>query len=61
MKYWITMYPYAIQNGEIEVPDDVAENGDVKNWIRNNLDKAEFEPIDLDYAGTDFDYEEGVD
>ena len=58
MKYWITMYPYAIQNGEVEVPDEVVADGKVKEWIRNNLDKAEFEPVDLDYAGTDFDYEE---
>ena len=52
--YLITAYPYACQYGRLEIPDDVE---DVKEYIEDHWDDIKFEEPELDYCGTDFDYE----
>lgn len=56
MKYRITAFPYAIQYGTIEVPDDVPEE-EIDNYIETYWEKIEFEEPELDYSNTDFDKE----
>lgn len=55
MKIQVTAYPYAVQYGEIEVPNDVT---DVKKYIIENWGSIEFDEPNLDYKGTDFDCNE---
>lgn len=54
MKYRITAYPYAIQRGTIEVPDNVPED-EVDAYIEEYWGEIDFDAPELDYAGTDFD------
>lgn len=56
MKYRITAYPYAIQHGTIEVPDNIPEE-DVDMYIEEYWNKIKFEEPDLDYTDTDFERE----
>ena len=51
----VTAYPYAMVYGHIDIPDDV---DDIDNYLEDNWDDINFGNPDLDYAGTDFDYEE---
>ena len=53
-KYLITAFPYATQYGKLEIPDDVDE---VKEYIKDHWDDIQFDEPELDYCGTDFDYE----
>ena len=53
-KYLITAFPYATQYGRLEIPDDVE---DVNEYIRLHWDEIKFDEPELDYCGTDFDYE----
>ena len=54
MLYRVTAYPYVTQTGNIEVPDDVT---DVQAYINEHLCDIDYETIDMDYLGTDFEYE----
>lgn len=54
MKYRITAYPYAIQRGTIEVPDNVPTD-EVDAYIEEYWNQIDFDAPELDYAGTDFD------
>ncbi len=54
MKILVTAYPFATQYGTIDVPDDVE---DVREYIDENFDEIKFGEPDLDYCGTDWDYE----
>lgn len=56
MKYKITAYPYAVQHGTIEVPDNVPEE-EIDSYIETYWEKIKFEEPELDYAGTDFERE----
>lgn len=51
---FITAYPYAVQHGTIEVPDNITED-EMKDYIRDHFDDIPFDEPDLDYCGTDFD------
>ena len=53
----VTAYPYVVQYGEIEVPNDVFEEGgsSVRNYIEENFNEIMFGIPDVDYRGTDFD------
>lgn len=53
--FFITAYPYAIQNGYIEVPDSEAD--DPYNYINEHFRDIDFEEPELDYRGTDFEIE----
>ena len=53
-KYLITAFPYATQYGRLEIPEDVE---DVKEYIEDHWNEIQFEEPELDYCGTDFDYE----
>lgn len=54
MRVNVTAYPYAVQFGEIDVPEHV-EN--IEEYIHKNWDNIDFTEPDLDYAGTDFEFE----
>lgn len=54
MKYKITAYPYAIQHGVVNVPDNVPEE-DIDDYLTEHWGDIKFDEPDLDYAGTDFD------
>lgn len=54
MKVCITAYPYASQTGTLNVPDD-CEN--VEEYISEHWNSIDFNSPDLDYKGTDFDFE----
>lgn len=51
----VTVRPYAMQEGFIEVPDDVK---DVYNYVIDNWEDVDFDSPELDYEGTDVDVEE---
>lgn len=53
-KYLITAFPYATQYGRLEIPDGVE---DAKSYIEDHWDEIQFGEPELDYCGTDFDYE----
>ena len=56
MVYQVTAYPYATQNGWIDVPPFIPEEN-VQEYIENHFSEIEFDPPELDYNGTDFDIE----
>ena len=52
----ITTYPYAVQTGYLDVPDNMPET-QYNAYIREHWNNIEFGEADLDYAGTDIDIE----
>lgn len=52
--YLITAFPYATQYGRLEIPDDVEEP---REYILQHWNEIQFDEPELDYCGTDFDYE----
>ena len=59
MVIYVTAFPYAIQNGTVEVPDDIPKE-DIRDYLEDHWDDIMFDSPDLDYSGTDFvlDYDE---
>lgn len=57
VRYWVQAYPFASQDGYIDVPADIPANK-VENYIRENFDDIEFEEPDLHYGGTEFEFGE---
>lgn len=55
MKVRVIAYPYARQEGTIEVPNGV-EN--LEEYVSEHFDEVRFGKVELDYKGTDFDVEE---
>lgn len=55
MKCRVIAYPYAVQRGTIEVPDNVPAD-EVDAYIEEYWTKIDFDAPELDYAGTDFDW-----
>lgn len=56
MKYIVRAYPFALQYGTIEIPDDVPE-GELNEYIETHWENIKFDEPELDYTGTDFEYE----
>ena len=54
MIVYVTAYPYARTEGSIEVPDDI-EN--VREYLEENWDEIQFGNPELDYCGTDYDFD----
>ena len=52
----ITAYPYAIQYGNLKVPKDLNEE-EKRQYINEHWNEISFGEPDLDYCGTDFDFE----
>lgn len=52
----ITAYPYATQYGELKVPKDLNEE-EKRQYISEHWNEISFGEPDLDYCGTDFDFE----
>lgn len=55
-KVRVTAYPYAVQFGEIEIPDNIPDD-QADEYLREHWDSITFGDPDLDYGGTDFEYE----
>lgn len=53
----VTAYPYAVQYGTIEVPKELNED-DVNDYLFEHWNEIKFGEPELDYAGTDFDFNE---
>ena len=51
----ITAYPYATQTGLLNIPDDITDPDERKEYIENHWNEIEFGEPALDYCGTDFD------
>jgi len=61
MKATIRAYPYAIQYGVLEMPDDIEE--DMRDeYINEHWNEIKFDEPELDYADTDMEivYEKEV-
>lgn len=54
MKAAITAYPYAIQYGTLEMPDDI-ERDFREEYITEHWSEIKFGEPELDYAGTDME------
>lgn len=52
----VTAYPYATCYGEIEIPANLTDKDSIKEYIEKNFNNIEFSAPDLDYEGTDFDF-----
>ena len=50
----VTAYPCAIQNGKITVPTKCKN---IRQYIEDNWDSIIFDEPELNYEGTDFDYQ----
>lgn len=55
---YVTAYPFAIQGGTIQVPNDITGYKEVAAYIDEHWSEIDFNPPELDYGGTDFDFEE---
>ncbi len=51
----VTAYPYAVQYGSLIVPDELSDQAEIEEYVREHFDEIEFGEPDLDYAGTVFD------
>lgn len=47
----ITAYPFAMQYGRIDIPDDITDPEEARTYIINNWDDIDFDEPDLDYEG----------
>ena len=56
----VTAYPYAVQYGEIEVPKDLPLEK-IQDYIRNHWNEISFGEPELDYCGTDFEFDDEDD
>ena len=50
----ITLYPYAVQYGELSVPDDLTED-EYQSYVNDHFDEIELGVPDLVDYGTDMD------
>ena len=50
----VTAFPYAVQYGDIKVPDNLKDN-EIKQYIQDHWNDIKFGKPDLDYCGTDFE------
>lgn len=54
---YITAYPYATQNGKLKIPDEIKTLSQTEKYIQEHWNDIDFNEVDLDYAGTEFDFE----
>lgn len=54
---YIKAYPYAVQEGRIDIPDTISDDNNIQQYIEERFNNIEFNEPDLDYSGTDFDWE----
>jgi hypothetical protein len=52
---WITAYPVAMQNGRINVPDELTKPDKIREYIDNHWGEIEFSAPYLAYGGEDFE------
>ena len=53
---YVTALPYATQEGELTIPDGLSED-EAQEYITNHWKDIKFGEPQLDYHGTDFDFE----
>ena len=53
----VTAYPYAVQHGELDVPEGLSAEEE-KEYINSHFEEIAFGAPDLDYNGTDFEWTE---
>ena len=53
----ITAYPYATQTGSLNVPENLDEKT-TRQYISDHWDDIQFNDVELDYAGTEFDVDD---
>ena len=53
----ITTYPYATQTGSLNVPENLDEKA-TRKYISDHWDDIQFNDVELDYAGTEFDVDD---
>lgn len=52
----IIAYPYATQYGNLKVPENMSED-EKQQYIKEHWNDITFREPDLDYCGTDFEFE----
>jgi hypothetical protein len=52
----VTVYPYASQEGTIQVPDDIPEEK-VGQYIHDHFNDIALGEVSLDYKGTDIEFD----
>lgn len=60
-RFLVKAYPYAVQFGRIEVPDEIADSDDmnaVSEYIEEHFDDIRFGLPRLNYTGAYFECEE---
>lgn len=56
-KIYVTAYPYATQTGSILVPETVNSVEELREYIREHFDEIDLSEPELDYAGTDIEFD----
>ena len=55
----VTAYPYAVQNGEIDIPNNISSEK-IQEYIRDHWNEIRFGDPELDYRGTDFEFDDDM-
>lgn len=61
MKYDVTVYPWAVVDGIIEVPETITEPDEIRNYICENWDKIDFAEPEVDHENSDFTFTKVTD
>ena len=56
MKVYVRVYPFAVQEAEIDVPDGLSED-EVHQHLVEHFDEIDLGEPELDYTGADFEFE----
>ena len=51
----VTAYPYAVQYGTIEVPEELTLD-ELEDYVSEHFDEVDFDAPELDYQGTDLEF-----
>lgn len=53
----ITAYPFAVLDGDLEIPDDVVNRNEdeLRDYIADHWNDIQFGGTDLDFAGCEYD------
>ena len=51
----VIAYPYAIHTGTLNIPEEITDEQEARDYGSEHFDDINFYDLDLDYAGTEFD------
>ena len=54
-KYDIQFFPCASQHAEIDIPSEISDASEIRDYIKEHWSDLKFDGPELDYRGTDFD------